>query len=370
MKILYTLPDLHFGGTSNLLAQTLPSIASKHDVYVVYFGTNETMKQKFKNNQIILKQIRYTGLRDLIKTSISLRKFIKNEKIDIVHSNLILDKLIVGLSIRGMRIRSVATIHSADTLHANKTLKNKIWFHIENFCHNNFFDKIIVVSNAAKKTAIEKRKVNERKLWVLPNGIQKLEPSFTDNFIFEMDSNIILGTACRFQEIKGLFRLLDVFRRLVKELPNLKLILIGDGPLREDLQNKIEDFGLNGLVHITGFSNNVELYLNQIHYYINSSFSEGLPISVLEALSLKKPIIASDVGGLPEIIEEDYNGILVDFKDIDGAAKKIQKFITKFSECYDILQEQSEKSFEKRFSNKIFQRSLFQIYDSRKDKYE
>ena len=363
MKILYTLPDLHFGGTSNLLVQTLPDLAKQHEVFLVYFGVDDTMLKKFEAGGIFPVRINYYGLKNAVKAALALRGFIKREKIDVVHSNLILDKFIIGLAIQGMKIRSVATIHSADTLLAEKSLKHKLWFKLENLLHNKVFDKTIVVSAAAKNIALSKRRIKKKKINILHNGIQGLEKHIPNNRVFNEEENIIFGTACRFQEIKGLYRLLDVFAKLHIELPNLKLILIGNGPLRDGLERKIREYHLENSVYITGFTDNVGAYLNQLHYYVNSSFSEGLPISVLEALSLGNPVIASNVGGLPEVIEENNNGILVDFGDINGTVGKIKTFLSKFHGDYRKMEIQAMQSFEKSFSLEIFLEKLLKIYN-------
>jgi|GEM_PF-5025348 glycosyltransferase involved in cell wall biosynthesis len=363
MKILYTLPDLHFGGTSNLLVQTLPDLAKKHEVYLIYFGVDDTMRKKFEASGIYPARINYYGLKNAVKAASVLRKFIKKEKIELVHANLILDKFIVGLAIQGMKTRSVATIHSADTLLAEKSLKHKLWFKLENLLHNKVFDKTIVVSAAAKNIALSKRRIKKKKINILHNGIQGLEKHIPNNKIFNAEEDIIFGTACRFQEIKGLHRLLDVFAKLHIDLPNLKLILIGDGPLRDGLEREIIEYQLENSVHITGFTDDVALYLNQLHYYVNSSFSEGLPISVLEALSLGKPVIASNVGGLPEVIEKNYNGLLVNFEDIEGTVSRIRTFLFEFHENYLDFETNARQSFEDSFSSEIFLKKLLDIYN-------
>lgn len=363
MRILYTLPDLHFGGTSNLLAQTLSNLLPEHEVFLIYFGVDETMRKKFEAKGIFPVRINYYGIKDALKASSELREFIKKERIEVVHSNLILDKLLVGMAIQTLKIKSVATIHSADTLLAEKSLKHKLWFKLENLLHNRVFDKTIVVSAAAKHIALSKRKIKDKKINILFNGIQKLEKYSPKNLIFDGEEDIIFGTACRFQEIKGLHRLIEVFSKLHEDFPNSKLILIGDGPLRDSLEKTIKKYHLENSVYITGFTDNVEVYLNQLHYYVNSSLSEGLPISVLEALSLGKPVIASNVGGLPEVIEENYNGILVNFEDIEETVNKTKKFLFKFHKNYYKIETNAMKSFEASFSSNIFLHKLLKIYN-------
>src|SRR5690606_15091986 len=126
-------------------------------------------------------------------------------------------KFIVALATRGLPIKKITTIHAADIGKYKKSTKNKFLFIIDNFLHNHVYDKTIVVSKAAQDVAINQRKLNPEKLQVLLNGIIPLKkigktPDYSDK--------IILGTACRFQPIKGLQRLLKLFALLVKSTPS------------------------------------------------------------------------------------------------------------------------------------------------------
>ncbi len=358
MRILYTLPDLHFGGAGNLLAQNIQELAKSHEVFIVYFGQNQTMLPQFIESGIVPIRFPYNGYSDFLRCTKNLKNFIVNNNIELVHSNLFLDKILIAFAVKKLKVVRVTTIHSATISKYSENLKNRLIFRIDNYLHNNFYNKTVVVSQAAKKVCIVDRKIHEKKIKVILNGI----PGLTFNDLNESrnsSSTLTLGTACRFQKIKGLERLIEFFYLLNKKI-KCQLILIGDGPEREVIENKIEQLGLAESVKIIGFTNEVGRYLNEVDFYVNSSYSEAMPVSVIEALSLGKPVIASDVGGLPEIINDGSNGVLVDFENIPDAALKAVEFIS--NRNYDELSNNAYESFIKKFSTEVYVGNLNELY--------
>ncbi len=358
MRILYTLPDLHFGGAANLLAQNIQELSKYHEVSIVYFGTNHSMLPNFVKSGIEPIRIPYNGYFDLYSCTKKLREFIVNNEIDLVHTNLFLDKILVALAVKKLKIIKVSTIHSASGSTYIKTLKHRVVFQIENYLHNSYYNKTVVVSQATKDVCID-RKIDVGNLEVILNGIPGLKFNGKSEF-GNASSCLTLGTACRFQKIKGLERLIDFFFILNQKI-KCQLILIGDGPDIEKIENKIELLGLTESVKMIGFTNDVVRYLNNVDFYVNSSYSEAMPVSVIEALSLGKPVIASNVGGLPEIINDESNGILVDFENISEAALKAFKFVS--NKNYEELSNNAYESFTKRFSTKVYVGNLNKLYD-------
>ncbi|MBI6117346.1 glycosyltransferase family 4 protein [Salegentibacter maritimus] len=361
MNILYTLPDLHFGGTSNLLYQNIENLAKVHKVYLIYFGPNTLMEKNFIEKGIMPLRIPYNGAKDLLKTVRSIRKFIKINNIDIIHTNLFLDKALITFATLGSRsIKKVSTIHSADNNKADVYLKNKLKNDFENIIDKYFMDKIIAVSETAKRFSIDNRGIPEKKITVIYNGIQALQVAPYNN----NNNKIVFGTACRFHSIKGLPRLLKTIFILKEKGLKIKLILIGDGGQRSYLEKVIENLQIDNDVEITGFTDDVPFYLSGIDYYVNSSYSEAMPISVLEALSIGLPVIASDVGGLKEIVKNNYNGLRVDFNNLEKTADEIFEFLNNGKTDYWILKKNSVSTFESKFSSGIYLKNLNALYEN------
>ena len=107
--------------------------------------------------------------------------------------------------------------------------------------------------------------------------------------------------------------------------PNICLTIVGDGPEKTELRKTTEKYNMESYVIFTGDVEDVEKYLSESDIFILPSIYEGLPLSILEAMASGLPVIASNVGGIPDIVKE--NGILVSVNDVNGLIKAAQKLI-------------------------------------------
>jgi glycosyltransferase involved in cell wall biosynthesis len=106
--------------------------------------------------------------------------------------------------------------------------------------------------------------------------------------------------------------LVKSFNQITKELPDLRLIIVGDGVYRKEVEKIAEDLEIDSKIIFTGFVDNPLIPLNLCDIYTHISLQEGFPLSVLEAMSCEKAIIASSTGGIPEVINDGENGLLVE----------------------------------------------------------
>ena len=367
MNILYTLPDLHFGGASNLLLQSLTAVSNRNKVFLVYFAPNKSLQKKFEDVGIEPVQIKYTGIASLPRTISNIRKFISDHDIQIVHCNLILDKALMALATLGLKVKLVGALHSAGK-QTGKVLKKHVMKNaFESFLHRRIFHYSIAVSEASKRYWVQSNGLKKERVFVITNGIKKLPhmsnvPDDVRDFVSRF--SIVIGTACRFHFIKGLPRLVRVFGIAKSELPNIGLMLIGDGGHRQAVEREIERLQLQESVHITGFTEQVAAYLSQLHYYVNASFTEAMPISIIEAMSLGIPVIGSNVGGIPEIVKDGANGYLVDFENEQQAAAHITGIMHRHQQDFARLKENAFQTYVTQFSDETYASKLQMFYAS------
>ena len=127
---------------------------------------------------------------------------------------------------------------------------------------------------------------------------------------------------------KGLEFLLQALPKVKQAKPRVRLLLVGGGPLTEQLRQLAADLGVLDRVTFCGVRNDVETILNQSKLLVLPSMTEGLPLVMLESLACGKPVVASRVGGIPEVVTDGINGFLVQPRDIDGLADKIIKLMS------------------------------------------
>lgn len=194
------------------------------------------------------------------------------------------------------------------------------------------FDSIIVVNQWQREHLMSKG-IAEGRLTLIHNGIDTSEfrrnvngDVFGQSPYFRKDY-FTIGYIGRLSGEKGVKKLLKSMKLLMAHHSNLKLLIIGEGPLREYLENYSNNLGLQHSVVFTGLIADIKNVYNHLDLLVLPSETEGMPNVVLEALAMEVPVVATNVGGLPEIIDSGSNGFLVKSEDVNGLAEAIDVLI-------------------------------------------
>lgn len=167
--------------------------------------------------------------------------------------------------------------------------------------------------------------IYNRDITIVPNGIDLKE------YISELPVQNVEGAekrilfVGRLHPVKGVQYLLGAMKMVHQELPEAKLILVGDGEEREHLENLTDSLGIRGCVEFAGRvpHERVKDYMNQAEVFVLSSLSEGFPVTILEAMACGLPVVATRVGGVPDIIKNGTNGYLVDTMNQEQIAEAL-----------------------------------------------
>jgi len=195
----------------------------------------------------------------------------------------------------------------------------------------NQVNKIITISEGVKQILKSDYQINEKKLISINNGvdfkeIQSLAKSKIREYkdIFENRDLIKFITIGRLAELKGHKYLVEAYKKVKKEIPNSKLIIRGDGPLKKELEILINKYNLDNDIIFLGIKQNIYKYLARSDIFILSSKSEGLPTVLLEALACRLPIISTNCEtGPSEILNNGQFGLLVKVMDSNDLAEKM-----------------------------------------------
>jgi glycosyltransferase involved in cell wall biosynthesis len=179
-----------------------------------------------------------------------------------------------------------------------------------------YAEKFFCVSSDIAAEVAGWRIVRSSKLSVVRNGIDMDAPDPAHHADVRAEMGIplgaaVIGTVGRLSDVKRQDVLIRALARLRRQNADVHLLLVGDGPRRTDLVKLAWKLGLADAVHFAGYQDKPQKYLAAMDLFALSSASEGMPLSVLEAWAVRKPVVAFQVGGLPEIIEQRRNGILV-----------------------------------------------------------
>jgi glycosyltransferase involved in cell wall biosynthesis len=224
-----------------------------------------------------------------------MRRFIRQGRHDIVHTHLSTSSVNGCLAARFAGVPAVATVHG---------MSGKLSFV--------FADHLIAVSQNVKAHLIAQG-VPAEKISVVYNGLQRQrhQPDTLDaRRNFELLANPIVGTVARVTEQKGIEYGIEAIALLLNEFPNLQYVIAGDGDALEACRQKASELGVERHVTFLGYQKDVTAVLAALDLFVFPSLKEAMGIALVEAMASGLPIVATTVGGIPEVVSPNC-GILV-----------------------------------------------------------
>lgn len=196
-----------------------------------------------------------------------------------------------------------------------------------------FCKKVISVSEATAKFLTDQRGVPEKKVMVIPYGVDltlynNSNKENTKKMLGLNGDEFVIGMVGRLVEQKGHVYLIEAAKKVVTEFPQVKFVIVGDGPLREMLEAKVQSENLSNNFLFLGFRHDVNELLKTFDVFTLPSLYEGLPNVVLEAMASSLPVIATPVDGTKEAVIDGETGILVPVKDPELLALAFRKIIS------------------------------------------
>jgi glycosyltransferase involved in cell wall biosynthesis len=257
---------------------------------------------------------------DISKLSIfeikKLKKLIIKENINLIHAHDVKASIAAYLAGSSLRIPVVSHIH-VTYLWMKKLSPLKF---IDKYFRNKY-NVSLACSELVRDFYLENNnKIDKDKIIFLDNAFNfnefnKISPRDAKEFKRELNIEgdiFVYGYLGRLLEVKGADLMIDSFYQIQKKLDKVMLLIVGDGPEREKLQSLVDGYGINDKVIFTGYRKNVYDYMNIFNCFILPSVREGLPIAVLEAMAMRKPVITTPVAGLKKLIKNGFNGIMLE----------------------------------------------------------
>jgi glycosyltransferase involved in cell wall biosynthesis len=177
-----------------------------------------------------------------------------------------------------------------------------------------YYAKLVIAnSNASKYMLTCKRGVNAEKIKVIHNGIPfALHTSGPRPKLEQKCAWFTVGTVGRLDTPKGYFTLLDAAKLIVNERQDVRFVIVGDGPLRRDLERHANSLGISGFINFTGWRQDARGVLASFDVYVSTSVYESFGNTLVEAALAKKPVIAPRIDGIPEVVQHGKTGILLE----------------------------------------------------------
>ncbi len=183
--------------------------------------------------------------------------------------------------------------------------------------------KVVAVCESARQEEIRQAKISPQKVITIHNGIDSqiyLPPTSEERArirqSFDLsDKEFVVGSVGRLHLQKGHHYLIEAFAQMISKVPEARLLIVGDGELRETLERQVRQDGLEGKVIFTGSRSDVPSIMKALDIFVLASLWEGEPNVVLEAMATGLPVIATSVGGAPELVIHGETGLLIPSRD-------------------------------------------------------
>jgi sugar transferase (PEP-CTERM/EpsH1 system associated) len=192
-----------------------------------------------------------------------------------------------------------------------------------------FVDRFIPVSEDLDRWLDEVVGIPRTRIQFIRNGVdtEKFAPGGVPAADSPWDrEDVVIGTVARILDVKNHRLLIDAFARVHAQKPRLKLTIVGDGPLMQAVREQVSALGLQNAIWLPGARADIQALLHTFSLFVLPSLAEGTPVSMLEAMACGLPVLASRVGGIPEVVDDGVQGLLVPACDIDALAAAMEHY--------------------------------------------
>ncbi len=329
-QVLHIIKSLGRGGAETLLPETLAKHnKEKFSFHYIYFlpWKNQMVSQITEaGGQVTCFQAN-NNIQIFRKVS-EIAAYVKQHNIQLIHCHLPWAGIVGRLVGKKTGVPVVYTEHNKwERYHKFTYYLNKLSFSSQ--------QKVIAVSEDVAQSIKLHYKKPYPQVQVVLNGIntEKFSKNWSNNQDVRKELNIpgnaiVIGLACVFRVQKRLLTWLEVARQLHQQFKGLHFIIAGDGPLKEEVHAKAASMDMAGHIHFVGLQSEIRPYLKAMDIFMMSSEFEGLPIALLEAMSMECMPACTAAGGIPELVKNQQNGVLVPVEEPFQLVEALQAFLS------------------------------------------
>jgi glycosyltransferase involved in cell wall biosynthesis len=318
--VIYIIDGLGMGGAERLMVPILKRLDAGRfaaRVCVLQSKGDNPLAADIRALGVPVDDLPIARLRDFGAVG-RLRNYLRGHRAGIVHTQLEFSNILGGLAAKTLRLPSLSTVHvlPTDDVRARTRLHQRVeWFALRFFC-----DRVLAVSEETRRRYIAESGIPARKLTTLYNGIDlsagrrresgPARDSVRNEFNLPRAASL-LTTVAVLRPPKGIEFMLRAMPAILESRPDAYYLVVGDGTHREALENETRRLGLRERVVFAGLRKDVPRLLAASDIFVLPTLTEALPTVLAEAMAARLPVVASAVGGVPEMIADGENGILV-----------------------------------------------------------
>ena len=356
MKIMQVIPYFCFGGAETMCENLTYALkAQGHEVFVASLYDEHTpIARRMEANGVRIVYLDKKPGLDLSMVT-KLVALMRREKPDVVHSHLnILKYAALAAKLAGVP-HCVHTVHNM----ADKEAESRTQSILSGFYFTHGWSTPVALSPEVQHSIEEFYHLPRKRVPMVYNGIDLSRCEEKQNY--SLGQTITLTHIGRFNEQKNHAGLLRAFAKIHAQYPQSRLNLLGDGELMEPVKELARELGLSDSVHFLGSQSNVYPYLRETDLFLLPSLYEGMPMTLIEAMGTGLPIVASAVGGVPDMLKDGESALLTTC-DPGSVADAALRLLADQSLRETLGQNAKRES--KRFSADYMAREYVRVYTS------
>ncbi|HML20749.1 MAG TPA: glycosyltransferase family 4 protein [Aggregatilinea sp.] len=326
-KVLYLVNEFADGSSNNLVLTLINGM--DHDRFEFFVGGLKAMggplEERFRQAGADVVNFNMAQGRLGLKLIGQIARTIDAHDIDILHTHVMRPDILGGIAARRSRCHPVVI----STKHNMAYVRGQTGWRVRNMVYwpaMRASNHVVTVTELLRQQAIQKLHLRPDRITTIYNGIDTArfyQPDARDAtraglgigpdaFVMTYTGRLIGG--------KGIEDLLRATARLAPDHPHARALIVGEGELDAPLKQLVAELGITDQVVFSGFRRDIPAVLAASDVFVLPSFSEGLPLSLLEAMAANKPVVASRVGGIPEVVTDGETGLLIEPGDVPGLA--------------------------------------------------
>ncbi|TKK65026.1 glycosyltransferase [Ilyomonas limi] len=327
--VLHIIKSLGRGGAEMLLPETLAKHnQSQYEFHYIYFlpWKDQVVGDIERENGIVTCIPAKNNIQIFGKTG-AIVQYIKTHKVQIIHCHMPWAGVIGRIAGRLAKVPVVYTEHNKwERYHKATYFFNKYSFSSQ--------AKVLAVSGEVANSIQKHYHKNTPAIQVLRNGINidkfsrdiQMEPLVRSLYNIP-ETAIVIGITCVFRKQKRLTTWLEVAKQLHNVFTDVHFIIVGDGVLKEEVYAKAKALDMHNYLHFAGLQAEVRPYLQAMDIFMMTSEFEGLPVALLEAMSMRCMPACTAAGGIGELIQDGENGVLVPIEEPEQLINKLSEYI-------------------------------------------
>lgn len=322
MRVLHVTTHFNIGGITNYIFSLASAMkADGVDFVVASSGGNmeDVLKKRGVRHLYLDIKTKFEFGPKVFRSAKVLEDIIRNEKIDLIHAHTRVSQVAAFFACRRAGIPYVTTCHGY--------FKNRLFRRL----FDTWGDKVVAISGPVKDHLEKDFHVKSGRIELIHTGVdmarfaKAYSPQEIQNIkrSLQLKDGLVIGTIGRLSPVKGQRFLIEAMINIKAKLPDAQALIIGDGPEEKALKNLSGSLGIGSSVHFLNSQLDTHKFLSIMDVFVFPSVKEGLGMALLEALASAKPCIASDIGGIGDIIKNASTGILVPVGDTRAITKAV-----------------------------------------------